>query len=151
MPVRIRKDKNAPSYQRRIPRRGGQMTNRGKGGGMSNAILPLLVALFRKRPKLAILLVVVGVVGFILITRTNSPTSTAVQSILFGTGLEMDEKVYDEAEVFEPLADNIKNPLPESVSLEAYCPPRLPGNLPAKSYGGHAQRWCIAILKIRIQ
>jgi hypothetical protein len=90
---------------------------------VTNAILPLLVTLFRKRPKLAILLIVLGVVGYIIISRSNGPTSSAVQSILFGTGLEMDEKIYDEAEVFEPLADNIKNPLPESVSLEEFCPP----------------------------
>lgn len=125
MPVRIRKDKNVSSSQKYIPRRGGQTVNRGRGGGMSNAILPLLVALFRKRPKLTIILIVLGVLGYILISRSNSPTSEALQSVLFGTGLEMDERIYDEAEVFEPLADNIKNPLPESVSLEEYCPPRL--------------------------
>jgi hypothetical protein len=123
MPVRIRKDKNAPSSQKYIPRSGGQTVNRGRGGGVTNAILPLLVTLFRKRPKLAILLIVLSVVGYIIISRSNGPTSSAVQSILFGTGLEMDEKIYDEAEVFEPLADNIKNPLPESVSLEEFCLP----------------------------
>ncbi len=125
MPVRIRKDKNAPRNQQYIPRRGGQMTGRGAGGGLANALLPLLVGLFRKRPKLAVMLIVLGIVGFIIISRTNSPVSEAVTSLMFGTGLEMDEKIYDEAEVFEPLADNIKNPLPESVSLEKYCPPRL--------------------------
>ena len=70
MPVRIRKDKNAPSYQKHIPRRGGQTVNRGRGGGVTNAILPLLVTLFRKRPKLAILLIVLGVVGYIIISST---------------------------------------------------------------------------------
>jgi hypothetical protein len=101
------------------------MTGRGSGGGLANAILPLLVSLFRRRPKLAIGLVVLGVAGFFLVTRTNSPMSEAVSSLMFGTGLEMDERIYDEAEVFEPLADNVKNPLPESVSLDPYCPPRL--------------------------
>ena len=71
MPVRIRKDKNAPSSQKYIPRRGGQAVNRGRGGGLANAILPLLVALFRKRPKLTILILVLGVVGYILISRSN--------------------------------------------------------------------------------
>jgi hypothetical protein len=122
MPVRIRKEKNAPSSQQYIPRQGGQMAGRGKGGGLANAILPLIVTLFRKRPKLAIILIVLGVVGYILISRSNSPVSEAMTSLMFGTGLKMDEKIYDEAEVFEPLADNIKNPLPERVSLEKYCP-----------------------------
>jgi C1A family cysteine protease len=85
----------------------------------------LLISLFRSRPNLAIGLVVVGVAGFFLITRTNSPMSEVVTSLMFGTGLEMDQRIYDEAEVYEPLADNVKNPLPESVSLAAYCPPRL--------------------------
>src|SRR5690606_37924641 len=30
--------------------------------------------------------------------------------------------VYEETEIFEALADNKKNPLPERVSLQKYCP-----------------------------
>jgi hypothetical protein len=41
------------------------------------------------------------------------------------TGAEFDPALYDKAEVYEPLADNVKNPLPERLTLEQYCPPRL--------------------------
>jgi len=37
----------------------------------------------------------------------------------------LDERMYDKAEVFEPLTDNVNNPLPERVTLEKYCPDRL--------------------------
>lgn len=40
-------------------------------------------------------------------------------------GGEMKEEIFDKAEVYEPLADNRKNPLPERVTLEPYCPDRL--------------------------
>ncbi len=125
MPVRIRKDKNASAAQKQIPRQDGRKSNGGGRGGLANAFLPLLFTLFRRYPKLAILLIGAGIVGYVFISRSNGSASSAVQSLIFGTGLEMDEKIYDQAEVFEPLADNIKNPLPESVSLEEYCPPRL--------------------------
>ncbi|MDX1349986.1 MAG: C1 family peptidase, partial [Putridiphycobacter sp.] len=52
-------------------------------------------------------------------------TASNAISTLFSTGLDMDQKVYDKAEVFEPLADNIKNPMPEKVSLLQYAPKRL--------------------------
>ncbi|MBN1388069.1 MAG: C1 family peptidase [Bacteroidales bacterium] len=124
MPVRIRKDSNASAPQRSI-RRSGSGTYSGGGGGMVNALLPLLLGLFRKNPKTSIIILVIAIGGIILLTRTNNQAGTALQSMLFGTGLEMDEAVYDKAEVFEPLADNIKNPLPEAVSLMEYCPDRL--------------------------
>lgn len=125
MPVRIRKDQNASASQKHIPRQNRGRTGGGGGGGLANALLPLLFTLFRKKPKIAILVIGVGIVGFFLISRSNGPASSTVQSLIFGTGLEMDEKIYDQAEVFEALADNIKNPLPEDLSLEEYCPPRL--------------------------
>ncbi|MDT8402571.1 MAG: C1 family peptidase [Bacteroidales bacterium] len=124
MPVRIRKDQNASGPQKSIPRQGGS-SYRGSSGGLITALIPLLVNLFKKNPKTAIVLIIIGVVGFFLLTKTSNTADTALQSMLFGTGLEMDEAIYDEAEVFEPLADNIKNPLPEYVSLLEYCPERL--------------------------
>jgi len=40
-------------------------------------------------------------------------------------GATLDPAEYDKAEVYEPLADNVKNPLPERASLERFAPPRL--------------------------
>ncbi len=122
MPVRIRKDSDVPGPQQRISRQSGDATG---SGGLIYALLPALLNLFRKNPKTAIVVIALAVGAFFLLTRTNQTTSTVLQSMLFGTGLEMDQAIYDEAEVFEPLADNIKNPLPESVSLLEYCPRRL--------------------------
>lgn len=48
-----------------------------------------------------------------------------VVSNLFNKGATLDPAQYDKAEVFEPLADNVKNPLPERVSLDKFAPPRL--------------------------
>ncbi|MBK9758964.1 MAG: hypothetical protein IPO90_03060 [Flavobacteriales bacterium] len=48
-----------------------------------------------------------------------------MSNLLTNKGATLDPKEYDKAEVFEPLADNVKNPLPERVSLEAFAPPRL--------------------------
>lgn len=124
MPVRIRRDQNASGPQKSISRKGGG-SYRGSSGGLITALLPMLLNLFRRNPKTAIVLIIIGVIGFFLLTRTGNTDSAALQSMLFGTGLEMDEAIYDEAEVFEPLADNIKNPLPEYVSLLEYCPGRL--------------------------
>jgi hypothetical protein len=125
MPVRIRKDSDAAGPQRRIPRQSGGMSSGGGGGGIAGAILPLIINLFRKHPKAAIVLIILAVAGYFILTKTGNQEGSAVQDLLFGTGLVMDEEVYDQAEVFEPLADNIKNPMPESVSLLEYCPHRM--------------------------
>lgn len=131
MPIRIKKDKgfNTPS-QKRIPSTGNR--GRGFGGGgaqLIGALLPSLIALFRKNPKIGIGVLILAVVLFFAFGRGGcSPTgeydSNNPVASLFYSGLEMDQDVYDQAEVFMPLADNAKNPLPESVSLLKYCPPR---------------------------
>lgn len=128
MPIRIRKDKgtssssNRPTYNRRS-------SGRSSGGGIASALIPMLISLFRKNPKLGIILLIVGGILYFVFSNSSgeSSNSSALSNIvqsLAGTGLEMDEKVYDQAEVFEPLADNIKNPMPEKVTLEEYCPKR---------------------------
>ncbi|MFC2101295.1 C1 family peptidase [Bacteroidota bacterium] len=131
MPIRIKKDVGSKqSQQHRISRRQGGMRNQSAGGrGLAAVLLPMLIKLFKRNPKLAIILIVIGIAGFFLLSRSGGDRAisenSALQSLLFGTGLEMDEKVYDKAEVFEPLADNVNNPLPESVTLEDYCPARM--------------------------
>ncbi len=131
MPIRIKKDSGSnQQQQQRISRqRRGAGKQSAGGGGLIGALLPLLFKFFRKNPKTAIVLIVIGIAGYFFLTRSGGGNAisenSTLKSLLLGTGLEMDEKVYDKAEVFEPLADNVNNPLPESVTLEEYCPTRM--------------------------
>ena len=132
MPIRIRKDKGTGinqggSYKRKNSRgkSGGGML----GGGIVTALIPMLIKMFRKNPKMGIILLVVGGITYYMMSGSgggNSSSSTLANIVqtFAGTGLEMFEKIYDEAEVFEPLADNVKNPMPESITLQEYCPKR---------------------------
>lgn len=125
MPIRIRPDKNNKS-QNKINR--SSSSRRSSGGGIGKILVPLLVSLFKKNPKIGIALLIIGGAAYWYTTR-NATTSESggvsnIVKTLLSTGLNMDEKVYDKAEVFEALADNIKNPLPEKVSLLKYAPTR---------------------------
>lgn len=126
MPIRIRPDQNKSSSQKKINR---SSSSRGSGGsGIGKLLVPILVSLFKKNPKVGIALLIIGG-GIYWYTSRNSSAidSGGVSNIvktLLSTGLNMDEKVYDKAEVFEALADNIKNPLPERISLLKYAPTR---------------------------
>lgn len=127
MPIRIRPDKNQKSQQK-INK--SSSSRRSSGGGIGKILLPLLVSLFKKNPKVGIALLVLGGIFYWYSTKNASSTDnssggvTTIVKNLLSTGLNMDEKVYDKAEVFEALADNIKNPLPEQVSLLKYAPSR---------------------------
>ena len=132
MPIRIRKDKNG-SGNSNTPRkryRGntGSSKSGGMGSGIAGALLPMAMGLFKKNPKLVLILAVVAggiyFLGGSKMCSGEGGMENNMLSSLFSKGLNMDEKVYDKAEVFEPLADNIKNPMPEKVSLEKYCPKR---------------------------
>ncbi|MCB0795390.1 MAG: DUF4384 domain-containing protein [Flavobacteriales bacterium] len=109
---------------RRTPRRPGRSSQ--SAGGAS--LLPVLLGLLLKKPKL--LLLVAG--GFALfyffggMKSCGSGQADLVSQLAgLATGARFDPALYDQAEVYEPLADNVKNPLPERVTLEQYCPPRL--------------------------
>ncbi len=133
MPIRIRKDKNtSSSKQSRIPnpsrrRGGGGGFPGGGGGGIIASLLPMAINLFKKNPKIGIVVIIGAIIIFFMMGGFGGTGGGSFSNqSLFGsaTGLEMDEEVYDQAEVFAPLADNTKNPLPEKVSLEKYCPSR---------------------------
>lgn len=122
MPIRIRRDKGGSSNSG-SNRRGGRSA--GGGGGLLTALLPFLFSLFRRNPKMGILVLLVGGAAYFFLNQGDSNIGTDLLStVVNGRGLEMNEKIYDKAEVFEALADNIKNPMPERVSLEKYCPTR---------------------------
>ncbi len=128
MPIRIRKDNRGTSNQPRRRYRNTSRKSGGMGSGMAGALLPIAMNLFKKNPKLILILVVIAGAFYFLGGAkmcTSEGGGNNPLSSLFSTGLDMDEKVYDKAEVFEPLADNIKNPMPEKVSLIAYVPKRL--------------------------
>ncbi len=98
-----------------------QNTTGGRGG--ITAFLPLIISLVSKRPKLLLGLIVIAGLWYFFGggLQTNSNASNAD----FGRGMEMNQQKYDKAEVFEPLADNKTNPMPEKTSLLQYAPVRL--------------------------
>lgn len=163
MPIRIvPDDPNKGKKKKQTTRRKTVRRNTGGGGGFPNigggggglgglagglgALLPMLM----KKPKILIVVAIIGVVIYFmgggcnttqlpvgpntsdtnqLITNPddyveNNQNKSLIDKLFNIGGADMDEEVYDEAEVFEPLADNAKNPLPERVSLEKYCPTR---------------------------
>ncbi len=126
MPIRIKKDPNHSSGSNdNYP--GRQRPNTGGGGG--NPIvyfLPALLKMFGKNPKLMIIVAIIAALIYFFGGGGNcaGPVSE-IASSAFATGAPFNEAKYAETEVFEPLADNKKNPLPEKISLLKYAPKRL--------------------------
>jgi hypothetical protein len=123
MPIRIRRDKGNSNSG------GGGGGRGGSGGGLGHillgALLPSFFRWFRKNPKLGILVLIIGGGAYFFLSQNNPDlTANLLSDSGNGTGLEMKEEEYDKAEVFEALADNAKNPMPERVTLEKYCPTR---------------------------
>ncbi|MFN6117641.1 MAG: hypothetical protein ACK46C_17445, partial [Flavobacteriales bacterium] len=121
----IRMVPDEPGGSRRsapTPRRsagGGSM-----GGGLGR-LLPMIIGLLIKKPKLLLLVLVLGGLWWFFVGRNSGGGDMLSQLANFSTGANFDPALYDQAEVYEPLADNVKNPLPERITLEQYCPPRL--------------------------
>ncbi|MBK9075603.1 MAG: peptidase C1 [Flavobacteriales bacterium] len=126
MPIRMTPDDPGPRRSSSTPPRGGG--GGGMGGGLGS-LVPMLLGFLIKKPKLMLILAV----GFGIFYFMGGMKGCAgggggnIVSQLAGlaTGANFDPKLYDQAEVYEPLADNVKNPLPERVTLEKFCPPRL--------------------------
>lgn len=129
MPIRMTEDDpQGNNRKRRVVRQSSNRSGGGNlGGGLGNIAGALLPMLFKK-PKLLLILAVIGVVLWFLFGKSCS-TSSLMQDgggiSNFIRGGEFNEQMYEETEIYEPLADNIKNPLPEKVSLEKYAPRRL--------------------------
>lgn len=123
MPIRIGKDSGGYSPNNNP---GGGRFSGGSGGGggglgMLLMFLPQLLGFFFRRPKLLIVvLIIAGVIWYF-----NRGSGGASSAALYGRGCDMDQKVYDQAQVYEPISNNIENPLPERVSLLDYAPRRL--------------------------
>lgn len=129
MPIRIVKDKNTQSHNN-TPNR---PTNNSRGGGGNLiAFAPLLIGLFKKKPKLLIIIAIIGAIlyfsggldGFLGGGETNQIADNYENSE-YSTGSEYDEEKYVNTEIFASLADNRKNPMPNQISLLEYAPKRL--------------------------
>jgi len=86
--------------------------------------LPIIIKFLIKRPKLLFPILIVG--GILYFFRSSIFSNEQIDSVtqnLF-MGLEMDEKVYEKSEIYEPLAVSYKSSVPSRVSLEKYCPTR---------------------------
>lgn len=117
MPIRMVEDNPGGGNDRKRP------TNPGGGGGgnIGGGIIGMLLPMLFRNPKLLI----IGAILFALFYFFSPDMASSVVNNAFSTGMEIKESVYDKAAVFEPLADNKKNPLPSSVSLLKYAPKRL--------------------------
>lgn len=103
----------------------------GGGGGMGGliAFLPMIFSIFRKNPKMGMLIAILAG-GYFLFKggcNLNLPPGDDDGSVVspFSMGMEHDPVKYGNTSVSEPLANNRKNPLPESISLLEFAPKRL--------------------------
>jgi hypothetical protein len=129
MPVRMRKDPERSSGKDNFPgRRPTSGGGSGGGSGLIGALLPLLL----KNPKLMLIgAIIFGAIYFFgggNCGGGGGGITDVVKDVtdnIFSTGATLSPEKYDATEIFEPLADNIKNPLPEKYSLLKYAPSRL--------------------------
>lgn len=125
MPIRmVEDDPQGKKQSKRSANAGSSSSSTGGfGGGIGSLIGTLLPYLIRK-PKLLIVAVIVGIAVYFFMGKGCSVSGLMNQGSVsqFMRGGELNKEVYEQTEIFEPLADNKKNPLPEKVSLQKYCP-----------------------------
>lgn len=119
--------KDDPDGQNQSKRsyKGGSSSSGAPGGGMGGGLIGLLMNFLPyllKKPKILIIVVIVGIALYFFGGKGCSVDGLMNQNSPFSLGGEMNKELYEETEIFEPLADNKKNPLPEKVSLQKYCP-----------------------------
>lgn len=103
-------------------------TNTGGGAGGLLSFLPLLFSLFRGGGggKGIFLLLLIGAGAYFILGRGGCDTNQVVQSLFSQSGYNFSPQEFSKAKVYEGLEDdNVKNPLPEAVSLAAFAPNRL--------------------------
>ncbi|MDZ4750881.1 MAG: C1 family peptidase [Flavobacteriales bacterium] len=121
MPIRIERDPQSGGSNNRRRASGGG----GGGGGSIMNFIPLIMSLFGRNPKMLIVIIVIGGLWYFFGKGCNTGTSDSAPLSGFNLGALFDDKKYASTEIFEPLADNVRNPLPDSVSLLRYAPKRL--------------------------
>ncbi len=128
MPIRMTddpEDQNKNDYNDDDGGGGGRPNIPGGGGGIG-ALLPLLLGLFKG--KGIIVLVVLAAGAYFLLGRSGGCSLDNIQETISKfsqSGYNFNPAEFNKASVYEGLEDDKgKNPLPESVSLLKYAPPR---------------------------
>jgi hypothetical protein len=99
----------------------GGFSGGGGGGGLFN-LLPLLFGLFRSKVGIVVLLIGVAAWFFLGQKGCGGIVQTVSQ---FATGGNLDPREFSKAPVYEGQSDDdIKNPLPEYISLAKFAPAR---------------------------
>lgn len=134
MPIRMTEDDPQNTEDRRQPEKKKPAVGGGGGGGSSSGgvnVLAILSFAFR-HPILSLIVLAIGGL-FLLFSGGDEGTTPAPEPVEQGqtttvpagprraTGAVLDQKVYDQALVHEPLAEGN---LPRRVSLREYAPPR---------------------------
>jgi hypothetical protein len=123
MPIRMTDDPQDPNNSN-DDQGGGDQPNfpGGGGGGGLISLLPMLLGLFRG--KGIILLLVLAAGGYFLM-KSGTCNVSQVASLFSQSGYNFNPDEFNKASVYEGLEDdNSKNPLPESISLLRFAPPR---------------------------
>jgi Papain family cysteine protease len=124
MPIRMEEDPNDQDPIDNNPGGG----NGGGGRGGLGSLLPMLIGLLFRYPKLLIPALIIGGVFFFWKGGCNNPSAGGDQQQQqsgFSTGGVLDPKEYGKSDIFNFLyEDNKSNPLPENFSLLKYAPRR---------------------------
>ena len=128
MPIRMTPDEGRNEGRPTPPSGGGGRG--GGGGGLLGSLLPLLLGFLIKRPKLLLVAAVLFGLYYFFGNGCSGDSgggtiTNEAGQLLTSRGADFDPELYDQAEVYEPLADNVDAPLPERVSLEQFAPRRL--------------------------
>lgn len=116
-------DPEGGNLSKRSSSRGSSSSSGGMGGGNIVGLLLQFLPYLLKKPKLLLVVVGLGALFYFFMGKGCSANGILNNSSFpFSLGGEMNKEIYEETEIFEPLADNKKNPLPEKVSLQKYCP-----------------------------
>jgi C1A family cysteine protease len=112
---------------------GGNNNRNNSGGGLNSLIkfLPLVLMFLFKRPKLIIPVLILGAAWYFFFGGQEMLSGGGAYSendtpAEFSLGANLDQDVYDRAQVFEPVSYGYSGQggLPSSVSLERYAPRR---------------------------
>jgi C1A family cysteine protease len=127
MPIRMTDDDPGDDNDDRPSNSGGGGSGGGGNGGGGAGLIELLFFLFR-HPVLALILLVIGGGFYLFGSKGPKPSAPGGHPVTasadqHGTGATLDQKVYDQALVHEPLSQ-APGSLPARVSLLPFAPPR---------------------------